>query len=126
MNAKKFRVVPCLLFALAALLTVASARRAQAQTAVDESATSAPAAPTVSRFHFTDKGDDIAGRMTTDAAGNFPQGNALHVLTVAANGTLSEGTDSPLFLPTGIPAGADPQGVAVIAASRPGPDARAS
>jgi 6-phosphogluconolactonase (cycloisomerase 2 family) len=54
----------------------------------------------------------------TDAAGNFPQGNALHVLTVAANGTLSEGTGSPLFLPVGIPAGADPQGVAVVAASR--------
>ena len=53
---------------------------------------------------------------STDAAGNFPQGNALHVLTVAANGTLSEGTGSPLFLPPGIPAGAEPQGVAVIAA----------
>jgi 6-phosphogluconolactonase (cycloisomerase 2 family) len=54
----------------------------------------------------------------TDVAGDFPQGNALHVLTVAADGTLSEGTGSPLFLPPGIPAGADPQGVAVIAASR--------
>jgi 6-phosphogluconolactonase (cycloisomerase 2 family) len=53
----------------------------------------------------------------TDAAGDFPQGNALHVLTVAANGTLSESATSPLFLPPGIPAGADPQGVAVIAAS---------
>ena len=52
----------------------------------------------------------------TDDAGNFPQGNALHVLTVAADGTLSEGTGSPLFLPPGIPAGAEPQGVAVIAA----------
>jgi 6-phosphogluconolactonase (cycloisomerase 2 family) len=56
----------------------------------------------------------------TDAAGNFPQGNALHVLTVGANGTLSEGSASPLFLPTGIPAGADPQGVAVIAAFQAG------
>jgi 6-phosphogluconolactonase (cycloisomerase 2 family) len=54
----------------------------------------------------------------TDAAGNFPQGNALHVLTVAANGTLSEGTGSPLFLPPDIPAGSFPQGVATIAASR--------
>ena len=62
----------------------------------------------------------------TDAAGNFPQGNALHVLTVAANGTLSEGTGSPLFLPPNIPAGDFPQGVATIAASRLGPDARAS
>ena len=55
---------------------------------------------------------------STDAAADFPQGNALHILTVAADGTLSEGTGSPLFLPPGIPAGADPQGVAVIAASR--------
>ena len=62
----------------------------------------------------------------TDAAGNFPQGNALHVLTVAANGTLSEGTGSPLFLPPNIPAGDFPQGVATIAASQRGPAARAS
>lgn len=56
----------------------------------------------------------------TDATGNFPQGNALHVLSVAANGTLSESAQSPLFLPSNIPAGADPQGVAVIAANPPG------
>jgi len=62
----------------------------------------------------------------TDLAGNFPQGNALHVLTVAANGTLSEGTGSPLFLPPDIPTGDFPQGVAVIAATHGGPDARAS
>lgn len=52
----------------------------------------------------------------TDAAGNFPQGNALHVLSVAANGTLSEKANSPVFLPANIPAGDDPQGVAVISA----------
>jgi len=52
----------------------------------------------------------------TDAAGNFPQGNALHVLSVAPDGRLSESASSPLFLPSNIPAGADPQGVAVIAA----------
>lgn len=52
----------------------------------------------------------------TDAAGNFPDGNALHVLSVAANGMLSESPSSPLFLPSDIPAGSDPQGVAVIAA----------
>jgi 6-phosphogluconolactonase (cycloisomerase 2 family) len=46
----------------------------------------------------------------------FPQGNALHVLAVAPDGTLSESASSPLFLPSDIPAGADPQGVAVIAA----------
>jgi len=53
----------------------------------------------------------------TDATGDFPQGNALHVLSVAADGTLSESASSPLFLPSDIPAGADPQAVAVIAAS---------
>jgi 6-phosphogluconolactonase (cycloisomerase 2 family) len=53
---------------------------------------------------------------STDATGAFQQGNALHVLSVAANGTLSESASSPVFLPSGIPAGADPQGVAVIAA----------
>jgi DNA-binding beta-propeller fold protein YncE len=47
---------------------------------------------------------------------DFPQGNALHVLSVAPDGTLSESASSPLFLPSNIPAGADPQGVAVIAA----------
>jgi len=52
----------------------------------------------------------------TDAAGTFPQGNALHVLSVAPDGTLSESAGSPLFLPSDIPAGADPQGAAVIAA----------
>ena len=52
----------------------------------------------------------------TDAAGNFPDGNALHVLDVASNGTLSESAKSPLFLPSDIPAGSDPQGVAVISA----------
>ncbi len=55
----------------------------------------------------------------TAAAGNFPQGNALHVLTVGTNGMLSESSTSPLFLPSNIPAGADPQGVAVIAADPP-------
>jgi 6-phosphogluconolactonase (cycloisomerase 2 family) len=52
----------------------------------------------------------------TDAAGTFPQGNALHVLSVASDGTLSESASSPVFLPSNIPAGADPQGVAVILA----------
>jgi 6-phosphogluconolactonase (cycloisomerase 2 family) len=58
----------------------------------------------------------------TDAAGTFPQGNALHVLSVAANGTLSESASSPLFLPSDIPAGDAPQGVAVIAAPGGGND----
>jgi 6-phosphogluconolactonase (cycloisomerase 2 family) len=54
---------------------------------------------------------------STDATGAFPQGNALHVLSVAANGTLSESPGSEVFLPPNIPVGADPQGVAVIAAN---------
>jgi 6-phosphogluconolactonase (cycloisomerase 2 family) len=53
---------------------------------------------------------------STDATGAFQQGNALHVLSVAANGQLSESASSPVFLPGNIPAGADPQGVATIAA----------
>ena len=53
---------------------------------------------------------------STDATGAFPQGNALHVLSVAADGRLSESASSPVFLPSNIPAGADPQGVAVISA----------
>jgi 6-phosphogluconolactonase (cycloisomerase 2 family) len=54
----------------------------------------------------------------TDAAGNFAQGNALHVLSVAPDGTLSEANGSVQFLPSDIPAGADPQGVATIAAPK--------
>ena len=97
MNATKFRVVPGLLFTLAALLTSLSASAAQAQTAADESATAAATVPTVTRFHFSDNGDDRAGRMTVDAAGNFyvsasldssghPSG--LAVLKYNFNGTL--------------------------------------
>ncbi len=56
----------------------------------------------------------------TGTLGNFPDGNALHVLSVAANGTLSEAANSPVFLPPGIPLGADPQGVAAIVAIHPG------
>ncbi|HEX4793167.1 MAG TPA: hypothetical protein VH370_05215 [Humisphaera sp.] len=54
----------------------------------------------------------------TTADGSFPQGNALHVLSVASDGTLSEPAGSIQFLPSDIPAGADPQGVAVIAAGK--------
>jgi 6-phosphogluconolactonase (cycloisomerase 2 family) len=52
------------------------------------------------------------------ASGAFPQGNALHILSVAWNGTLSEGANSPAFIPGNLPVGADPQGVAVISSSR--------
>ena len=78
MNGKKFRVVPCLLFTLAAMLTVTSASVAQTKTAADDSATTAATAPTVTTFHFSDNGDDRAGRMTTDTAGNFYVSAALN------------------------------------------------
>jgi len=98
MNAKKFRVVPCLSFTLAALLTISSARTGQAQTATEDGvATVATTSPTVTKFHFTDNGDDRAGRMTVDATGNFyvsaaldSAGNSsgLAVLKYNFNGTL--------------------------------------
>ena len=44
----------------------------------------------------------------------------MHTLAVAANGTLSEPSSSPASLPSNIPAGDAPQGVAVIPAHGPG------
>jgi sugar lactone lactonase YvrE len=98
MNAKKFRVVPCLSFTLASFLTIPSARIAQAQTAVQERVTpAATTSPTVTKFHFSDNGDDRAARMTVDAAGNFYVSAALNsaghpsglaVLKYNFNGTL--------------------------------------
>ena len=58
-------------FTLAALLALASAGIAQTRTAHDESTVSTHPAPMPTTFHFSDGGDDIAGRMTVDAAGNF-------------------------------------------------------
>jgi len=58
-------------FILAALLALASAGIAQTRTAHDESTVSTHPAPMPTTFHFSDGGDDIAGRMTVDAAGNF-------------------------------------------------------
>jgi 6-phosphogluconolactonase (cycloisomerase 2 family) len=81
----------------------------------------APRETTAFEFAFDPSGNRLfVIDHQTDAAGNFPQGNALHVLDVAPDGTLSESASSPLFLPSDIPAGADPQGVAVIAAGRSG------
>jgi len=71
MTCQKFRLVSALLFTLAVLLTQPSASIAQTQSAADEDAASAATVPTITTFRFTDKGDDRAGRMTTDAAGNF-------------------------------------------------------
>jgi hypothetical protein len=71
MTCQKFRSVPVMVFTLAALLMLPSASTAQNRNAADESAASTESAPMVTTFHFSDKGDDNAGRMTTDAAGNF-------------------------------------------------------
>jgi hypothetical protein len=53
---------------------------------------------------------------STAADLNFPGGNQLHVLSVAANGTVSEQAGSPVLLsPFGVPGTARVQGVAVVA-----------
>jgi len=67
MTCQKFRLVPAVLFAVASLLALSPAGVAQTQSSVEESAASAPS---VTIFHYSDNGDDIPGRMTTDAAGN--------------------------------------------------------
>jgi 6-phosphogluconolactonase (cycloisomerase 2 family) len=78
-----------------------------------------PRETTAFEFSFDASGNYlfVIDHEQNSANGTFPQGNALHVLSVAANGTLTESANSPAFLPANIPAGADPQGVAVISAS---------
>ncbi|HZJ17972.1 MAG TPA: beta-propeller fold lactonase family protein [Chthoniobacteraceae bacterium] len=45
---------------------------------------------------------------------SFPEGNALHILQVGADGKLTETADSPLILPQAlVPAGAHPKGIVV-------------
>jgi 6-phosphogluconolactonase (cycloisomerase 2 family) len=51
----------------------------------------------------------------TSATGTFPDGNQLHVLAVARDGTLSEPQDPVLFTQAGVPGDAHPQGIAVVA-----------
>jgi 6-phosphogluconolactonase (cycloisomerase 2 family) len=54
----------------------------------------------------------------TSANGTFQEGNQLHILAVAGDGTLSE-PNGPVILPAGaVPGTAHPQGIAVVA--RPG------
>ncbi len=55
--------------------------------------------------------------VTQDTAGtrDFQQGNALHALSVAANGTLRESNAVVMFSATDVPAAARLQGVAVVA-----------
>jgi hypothetical protein len=51
---------------------------------------------------------------STDPTGSFADGNQLHILSVARNGTLSE-PNGPILLSTaGVPGDAHPQGIAVV------------
>jgi 6-phosphogluconolactonase (cycloisomerase 2 family) len=50
----------------------------------------------------------------TSSNSTFPQGNQLHTLTVAADGTLSEPVGPIIFSTTDVPADAHPQGLAVV------------
>jgi 6-phosphogluconolactonase (cycloisomerase 2 family) len=52
---------------------------------------------------------------STSATGTLPQGNQLHVLSVAPNGTLSEPAGPIVFSTAEVPANAHPQGIAVVA-----------
>jgi hypothetical protein len=71
MICRKFLFVFTLSLTLAALLTLSSAGIAQTRTATDESTASSQSVPTATTFHFSDGSDDIPGRITVDAAGNF-------------------------------------------------------
>jgi len=51
----------------------------------------------------------------TDATGTFANGNQLHILSVAADGKLSEPTGPVLLSAVGVPGNAHPQGIAVVA-----------
>lgn len=61
----------------------------------------------------------------TTLANNFPQGNALHTLNVAANGTLSEPALPFVFNTAEVPAFAHPRGVLVLGAAGVGDEADA-
>jgi sugar lactone lactonase YvrE len=80
MICRKFPSVFTPSFTLAALLTLASGI-AQTQTATDENAALHQSAPTATTFHFSDGGNDIPGRLTTDAAGNFYVSTAINSTT---------------------------------------------
>jgi 6-phosphogluconolactonase (cycloisomerase 2 family) len=57
---------------------------------------------------------------STSATGTFPQGNQLHVLAVARDGTLSEPHGPVIFSQADVPTIAHPQGVAVVGGVRGG------
>jgi hypothetical protein len=78
-------------------LNIAVAAQDLSETTLPGADATALVTPSVSVFHFTDGGDDSAGRMTTDAAGNFyvaatlntfSQPSAFAVLKYRFNGTL--------------------------------------
>jgi Lactonase, 7-bladed beta-propeller len=49
---------------------------------------------------------------------SFPQGNQLHTLTIAYNGTLTEPVGPLIFSQANVPANAHPQGIAVVQPAR--------
>jgi len=51
----------------------------------------------------------------TSANGTFQEGNQLHILPVARDGTLSEPNGPTIFPPDAVPGTAHPQGIAVVA-----------
>jgi 6-phosphogluconolactonase (cycloisomerase 2 family) len=55
---------------------------------------------------------------STSATGTFPQGNQLHILAVARDGTVSEPNGPILFSQNDVPTIAHPQGVAVVGGRR--------
>jgi DNA-binding beta-propeller fold protein YncE len=52
---------------------------------------------------------------STNPTGSFPEGNQLHILSVASDGTLSEPNGPILLGNAGVPGDAHPQGIAVVA-----------
>jgi 6-phosphogluconolactonase (cycloisomerase 2 family) len=52
---------------------------------------------------------------STSPTGSFPQGNQLHVLSVARDGTLTEPAGPIVFSTADVPGNAHPQGIAIVA-----------
>jgi hypothetical protein len=69
MTSRKFSSVLTLTLTLAASLALSSAGLAQTENASRDNTATQPRTPSI--FHFSDGGNDVPGRMTTDAAGNF-------------------------------------------------------
>jgi 6-phosphogluconolactonase (cycloisomerase 2 family) len=55
-----------------------------------------------------------AVNQNTSPTGTFSEGNQLHVLPIAADGTLSEPSGPTVFTQFGVPGNAHPQGIAVV------------